>query len=121
MAGKEENLSVEESNALREKLGLKPLHASDGSINRMETTYEDADPRAKKAATKQELQSEKDRAKHDSTRAKLVKGKGVVDGVDEDAGDWVAKMRSGGGAKPAAPKQDKAAKAGRAGGDLKKL
>jgi hypothetical protein len=96
MSEKEVNLSTAESNALREKLGLKKLNEG-AEKKRHETVLHDP---AAKGPKKSDIAQVEDDARGKRARDAVTKGGSIADeDGDEDASGWVQKMRAGRGTK----------------------
>jgi U4/U6.U5 tri-snRNP-associated protein 1 len=96
MSDKEVSLSTADSNALREKLGLKKLNEG-AEKNRHETVLHDPE---KKGPKKSDIAQAEDDSRGKRARDAITKGGSIVDEEgDEDASGWVQKMRAGRGAK----------------------
>jgi hypothetical protein len=89
-----ESLTVDETNALRAKLGLRPLYAASSSASDKVTVV---DPRAAAAAAAAaaELAARLDRSRRAREEANAA-GRGVVSSAElgQSAADWVASSRS---------------------------
>jgi U4/U6.U5 tri-snRNP-associated protein 1 len=96
MSDKEVSLSVNESNALREKLGLKKLNEG-AEKKRHETVLHDPEVKGPK---KSDIVNAEDEARGKRARDSITKGGSIVDeDGNEDASGWVQKMRAGRGTK----------------------
>merc|ERR1712013_294569 len=101
--GNQESLSIEETNKLRAKLGLKPLNVDSGSGKKEEKSYEDrGDVHRPASNISDKKNEEKMREKMEAIREKRkinkklkkVKGLGEEDDpVLDSAAAWVAKSR----------------------------
>ena len=91
-----ESLSVTETNALRVKLGLRPLYAAASAASSSTTEATHVNPRAlaAAAATASAVTQRLDKSRREREEMALV-GRSVVSAEDvrESAADWVASMR----------------------------
>ncbi|KAK2723098.1 hypothetical protein QYM36_003332 [Artemia franciscana] len=92
-SGAGESLSIEETNKLRIKLGLKPLDVGEGKSEDKKDVHKPAINLREKKEAEKLRQKLKERQQKRKVEKKLKSVKSLAESDDEDTSEWVQKMR----------------------------